>query len=75
MNTLIKEIEKNGLHVAFISNTELNIMCGYWIRTLANVKKGEGRKVLIKKTNDENWTTCGSQKEALNWLNNNINSL
>ena len=75
MNTLIKEIEKKGLHVAFISNTELNIMCGYWIRTLANVKKGEGRKVLIKKTNDENWTTCGSQKEALNWLNNNINSL
>ena len=75
MNTLIKEIEKKGLHVAFISNTELNIMCGYWIRTLVNVKKGEGRKVLIKKTNDENWTTCGSQKEALNWLNNNINSL
>ena len=75
MNTLIKEIEKKGLYVAFISNTELNIMCGYWIRTLANVKKGEGRKVLIKKTNDENWIVCRSQKEALTWLDNNINSL
>lgn len=68
MNTLIKGLQKQGFTVWFTANDEFNIMDYETIRTFANVKKGPGRKVLIKTSLQDEFTTCGSQKEALQWF-------
>jgi hypothetical protein len=73
MNTLIKNLQSQGFTVWFTANNEFNIMDYNTVRVFANVKKGEGRKVLIKTVFQTEFTTCKSQKEALEWFLNNYN--
>lgn len=73
MNTLIKNLQSQGFTVWFTANNEFNIMDYNTVRVFANVKKGEGRKVLIKTVFETDYTICKSQKEALEWFLNNYN--
>ena len=73
MNTLIKNLQSQGFTVWFTANDEFNIMDYNTVRVFANVKKGEGRKVLIKTVFQTEYTICKSQKEALEWFLNNYN--
>jgi hypothetical protein len=73
MNSLIKGLQNNGFTIWFTANNEFDIMDYNTIRVFANVKKGEGRKVLIKTVFETDYTICKSQKEALEWFLNNYN--
>lgn len=73
MNSLIKGLQNNGFTIWFTANNEFDIMDYNTIRVFANVKKGEGRKVLIKTVFETDYTICKSQKEALEWFLNNCN--
>ena len=68
MNTLIKNLQSQGFTVWFTANNEFNIMDYNTVRVFANVKKGTGRKVLIKTSLQDEYTVCNSQKEALQWF-------
>ena len=71
LNSFQKGALQMGCQIWYISLEEFNVMDFECIRVFANVKSGEGRKVLIKKADDTKWTTCKSQKEALEWLKEN----
>lgn len=73
MNSLIKGLQNNGFTIWYTANNEFDIMDYNTIRVFANVKKGEGRKVLIKTVFETDYTICKSQKEALEWFLNNYN--
>lgn len=73
MNSLIKGLQNNGFTIWFTANNEFDIMDYNTIRVFANVKKREGRKVLIKTVFETDYTICKSQKEALEWFLNNYN--
>ena len=73
MLSLIKGLQQNNFTVWFTANNEFDIMDYNTIRVFANVKKGEGRKVLIKTVFETDYTICKSQKEALEWFLNNYN--
>ena len=75
MDSLIKGLQKNGFTVCFTSNDSFNIMDYNWVRTFANVKKGTGRKVLIKAVTEEEYTICNSQKATLDWFLNNYSTI
>lgn len=62
---------KMGCQIWYTSIDGFDVMDFECIRVFANVKPGEGRKVLIKKADDIEWTVCKSQKEALEWLKEN----
>ena len=73
MLSLIKGLQNNGFTIWYTANNEFDIMDYNTIRVFANVKKGEGRKVLIKTVFETDYTICKSQKEALEWFLNNYN--
>lgn len=62
---------KMKCQIWYTSIDGFDVMDFEYIRVFANVKPGEGRKVLIKKADETEWTVCKSQKEALEWLKEN----
>ena len=75
MLSLIKGLQQNNFTVWFTANNEFDIMDYNTIRVFANVKKGNGRSVLIKLINADEYIVCKSQKEALSWFLNNYNTI
>ena len=71
LDTFQKGCFKMGCQIWYTSKDGFNVMDFEYIRVYANVKPGEGRKVLIKKADDIEWTVCKSQKEAIRWLEEN----
>lgn len=71
LNSFIKGVSSMGCQIWYTSSNEFNVMDSECIRVFANVRQGEGRKVLIKKADDTEWIVCKSQKEALKWLEEN----
>lgn len=71
LNSFVKGTFSMGCQIWYTAADEFNVMDFECIRVFANVRQGEGRKVLIKKADDTEWTVCKSQKEALEWLKEN----
>ena len=71
LDTLIKNLLKEGFQIWFTGKDTFDVMDFHYIRVFVNIKKGEGRKVLTKDVNAEEWTTHKSQKDALTWILNN----
>ena len=71
LDTFQKGALKMGCQIWYTSIDGFDVMDFEYIRVFANVKPGEGRKVLIKKADDIEWTVCKSQKEAIRWLEEN----
>lgn len=68
MNTLIKNLQAKGFQIWFTDRDSFDIMDFHITRIFANVKKGAGRKVLIKSSLEDEYTVCNSQKEATQWF-------
>lgn len=71
LDSFQKGVLKMKCQIWYTSIDGFDVMDFEYIRVFANVKPGEGRKVLIKKADDTEWTVCKSQKEALKWLEEN----